>query len=201
MNNLLKIIVCVAILLGISVDPTTGSFTVAGAEAQTQTVVMVNCSGLSRSACEIAKEQVGRAPYIGPIRPATEAMACARVVSYGPAHVVWVAGNADTYNRGAPVITQTGIVHTEQFVLNPRWTVTESCIPRRLLNGVAELTLCTGLYEDGYHWSLTAAELGQMKETGHFTSYAPFLTVRDRESLSVAAVAAAYRARYMTRTR
>jgi hypothetical protein len=123
-------------------------------------------------------------------------MACARIVSYEAVPVVWVAGTKDTYNKGAPVITDTGIVYTETFGLNDEWIVTESCIKRSLLNSVSALTLCAGTTGDDYHWSLTSRELAEMKKTGHFTSYAPFLEVSDRESLSVAKVTAYYKARY-----
>jgi len=123
-------------------------------------------------------------------------MACARVVSYRAVPVVWVAGTKDTYDKGAPVIADTGIVHTETFGLNNQWVVTESCIKRSFLSSVSALTLCTGTTEDDYHWSLTQKELSSMQRTGHFTSYAPFLEVADRESLSVAKVTAYYKARY-----
>ena len=160
-----------------------------------QPTITVSCANITPDACETMVAALKRAPYIGPIRPAEEPMACARVVSYGPSPVVWVNGTKDTY-RHAPVIEDTGVVYIEPFGLNRQWTVTESCIPLRLLNSVSNLTLCTGLGEDGYHWSLTSKELALMKKTGHFTSYTPFLEVSDRESLSVERVRALYSARY-----
>lgn len=163
------------------------------AEAQ-----QVSCRGLSTEACEAAKKNLNRAPYQGPVRPANEPMACARVVSYHSVSVEWVdRGGVSKSNwyRGR-LITSTGIAHTETFPLNERWVVTESCIPRRLLNNVSELTLCTGLYADGFHWNLTSSELSSMKRSGHFTSYVPFLQDRDRNRLSRGQVTAAYQVRY-----
>lgn len=157
--------------------------------------IYVDCKGVAQTACEAMVSALKRAPYVGPIRPASEPMACARIVSYGPVPVEWVAGTSENYTT-APVITGTAVVYTEPFALNPAWTVTESCIPRRLLASIPYLTLCTGVTADSFHWSLTDYELGLMKRTGHFTSYVPFLTVRDRESLSVGKVNALYSARY-----
>ena len=167
--------------------------------AMAQQQIRVDCSGLSRSACDAAIANLRRAPYVGPIRPASEPMACARVVSYGPVAVEWVDSSQVSQWRDGRLITSTGIAYTESFVLNQQWTVTESCIPRRLLNGVRELTLCTGIDADGFHWKLTATELRQMQQTGHFTSYVPFLGAQDRAQLSGGQVTAAYRARYLTR--
>lgn len=169
-----------------------------GTPAEAGKLVM-RCGGLPTQACLAAAAALERAPYVGPVRPAQEPMACARVVSRTAVPVVWVAGNEHTYDKDAPVITKTGIVHTETFSLNRNWTVTESCIPRRLLNNVSELTLCTGLHDDGFHWELADHELRNMKRTGHFDSYVPFLSDRQRNSLSKQRVEAAYRARYHTR--
>lgn len=164
-----------------------------------QATITVDCAGLTRTACEAAVANIKRSPYVGPIRPATEPMACARVVSYRPVPVEWVDSARRSNWRDGTLITSTGIPYTESFVLRTDWTVTESCIPRRLLNGVSELTLCTGLDADGFHWKLTGAELDQLRRTGHFTSYVPFLRDRDRDSLSRGQVTSAYRARYLTR--
>jgi hypothetical protein len=166
--------------------------------ALAQATVRVDCAGLTRSACDAAVENIRRAPYVGPIRPATEPLACARVVSYRPVPVEWVDSARRSNWREGTLVTSTGIPYTEPFALRTDWVVTESCIPRRLLNGVSELTLCTGLDADGFHWRLTAAELDQLRRTGHFTSYVPFLRDRDRDSLSRNQVTAAYRARYGT---
>lgn len=161
--------------------------------------IKVNCQGLSKTACAAAIKNLKRAPYTGPVRPATEPMACARVVSPKAQPVEWVDSSQVGQWRDGRLITSTGVVHTEPFALEQGWTVTESCIPRRLLRNVSELTLCTGLLAEGFHWKLTDAELRQMKKTGHFTSYVPFLTDSDRKTLSRQQVRAAYRARYGTR--
>lgn len=171
-----------------------------GMTSEVQAQAQVDCSGLSRTACDAAKDNIRRAPYVGPIRPAQEPMACARVVSYGPAPVEWVDTSSVSSDRwyDGRLITSTAVVYTESFPLDPRFTVTESCIPRRLLRGVQRLTLCTGLHADAFHWPLSAAELQQMQRTGHFSSYVPFLTVRDRQRLDGGQVTAAYQVRYLT---
>ncbi len=171
--------------------------------AQAQETVRVDCSGLSRSACEAAVANIRRAPYTGPVRPATEPMACARVVSYGPVAVEWVDTGSVSTNRWREgrLITTTGIAHAETFPLNAGWTVTESCIPRRLLNGVSELTLCTGLYEDGFHWRVHGQTLRNMQRTGHPGTFLPFLHERDTGSLSPQSLHLAYIARYGVRLR
>ena len=169
------------------------------APAWAQASVTVNCAGLTRTVCDAAIANIRRAPYTGPIRPATEPMACARIISYQPVPVEWVDSARHSNWRDGTLITSTGIPYTESFTLRSDWVVTESCIPRRLLAGVTELTFCTGLDASGFDWKLTTAELDEMRRTGHFTSYVPFLRDGDRSSLSVGQVTAAYRARYMTR--
>jgi hypothetical protein len=124
-------------------------------------------------------------------------MACARVISYQPVPVVWVEGNAETYDQpGARIIESTGVVYHERFPLNQDLIITESCIPQHLLNGVTELTLCTGLYDDGYHWNVSANSLRGLQTSGHSGFYHPFLEHRDREAFTPAQIRGAYRARY-----
>lgn len=186
--KVLKILTLVAGLAVMSIS-VTGS-------ASAQSTVTVDCSGLVRTACDAAVANIRRAPYVGPIRPASEPMACARVISYRPVPIEWVDSSRQSNWRNGTLITSTGIPYTETFILNSGWVVTESCIPRRLLSGVGQLTLCTGLYAEGFHWNLSADELQQMQATGHFRSYVPFLEHNDRDSLSRDRVRAAYRARY-----
>lgn len=158
----------------------------------------VDCSQLTRTACDAAIAALKRAPYRGPVRPASEPMACARVVSYGPKPVVWVDRSGLSLNhwRNGRVIADTGVVHTERFSLNGNWIVTESCIPRRLLSDVTALTLCTGLYQEGFHWNVSQSSLAGYKRIGHSGYYHPFLTHSDRGALQPRQVRGAYRARY-----
>jgi hypothetical protein len=157
----------------------------------------VSCDEISRTACQIAAAWAERAPYQGPVRPAAIPMACVRVVSYQPVPVVWVEGNAETYDDpGARVIESTGVVYHERFALDQNLIVTESCIPRHLLNGVRELTLCTGLYEEGFHWNVHANSLRGLQTTGHSGFYHPFMLERDIDAFTPAQIRAAYRARY-----
>ncbi len=173
-------------------------FAVVAIPATAGTSVRVDCVGLSKPACDAAKAAIARSPYTGPIRPANKPMACARVISYGPKPVVWVdrTGLTDRTWRKGRVIADTGVVYHEKFLLDQRLVVTESCIPRRLLRGVRALTLCTGLYEDGFHWKVHRNSLRNFQKSGHSGFYHPFLTDQDRNRFSSNQIRQAYKARY-----
>ena len=156
----------------------------------------INCNGLAKVVCQAAINNAQRAPYRGPIRPANEPMACARTVSYGAKPSVWVDATHATQWRDGTEIAATAIVYTEPFPLVQGWVITESCIPRRLLHNVRKLVLCTGLYEEGFHWNLTPNELNRIKRTGHFSDYVPFLKKRDQSKVTPSQTRAAYKVRY-----
>lgn len=154
-----------------------------------------NCSG---SACDAA-HWAATAPAVGgPKARTTMEMACVRVVTYGRTEVLWIEAGHQDYWLHDPFHTQRASAgYVEPFPLADRLVVTESCISMSKLARIDILTLCNGFEIDsGFHWSLTSAELRQLKARGHLTSYVPFLTVEDRERFSVQAVRAAYNRRY-----
>ncbi len=150
------------------------------------------------NACDAA-HWAANAPAVGGAKaPTTVPMACVRVVTYGRTEVVWIeAGHQDYWKHPAFHTQRASSGYVEDFPLHGGLTVTESCISMAKLANISILTLCNGFeVGSGYHWSLTAAELRQLKARGHLTSYVPFLEVRDREAFPVSAVKSAYIRRY-----
>ena len=152
------------------------------------------------TACEEAQRAARSAPYRGPLKPATEPMACIRVVTYNHSEVIWVNGTQHNFVN-APVIYRQGrgAGYSETFALDGRLTVVESCIPRRLLQGVSNLTVCNGdVPGSGFHWELHANSLNGLTQTGHVGTYLPLLKEADRRNLSPNDVREVYRARYLS---
>lgn len=150
------------------------------------------------NACDAA-HWAANAPAVGGAKAATTIpMACVRVLTYGRTEVLWIeAGHQDYWKHPAFHTQRASSGYVEDFPLNRGWTVTESCISMAKLANISILTLCNGFeVGSGYHWSLTAAELRQLKARGHLTSYVPFLEIRDREAYPVSTVKSAYTRRY-----
>lgn len=152
-----------------------------------------NCR-VGSNACDAA-HWAATAPAVGGAKaPTTAPMACVRVVTYGRTEVLWIEAGHEDYWLHEPFHTQRASAgYVDDFPLHGSWTVTESCISMAKLASIDILTLCNGFeVGTGYHWSLTASELRQLKARGHLTSYVPFLEVRDREMYSKAVVTATY---------
>lgn len=149
-------------------------------------------------ACQAARVAAAQAPYKGPLAPSQEPMACVRMVTYGHSEIIWVLGNAQNYVQ-APVLYRQGrgAGYSEPFALAPSLQVVESCIPRRLLTNVSELTICNGAVPGkGYHWQMHANSLASLKQTGHVGTYLPLVSGEHRDALPPARVRATYQARY-----
>lgn len=155
-----------------------------------------NCKG---DACDAA-HWATRAPAVnGPKAPTRQRMACVRVVSYGRTEVIWINGTQHNYVN-APVIARQRASggHYYHFPLRNGWIVTESCIPQHMLDGIRHLTICNGDEPgEGYHWQISGTSLQRLKgRSGHPGTYLPLVSTRDRNSLTPAAVASAYRRHY-----